>query len=224
VRKEGEERGRRDVTITPRDRALLAWTTRHGMVTADQVCRGFFSSLKVTWRRLHKLEETGLLRRNHAWWGMPLIIRTTEAGAHLADVDLAAAPLDYRQLEHNLTVVDLSLELLALNMGARWITERELRRDRMRSVRACGAEPERRTPDGMLVLVGGRRIAIELDRTAKRTRRLEQLARAYAGDREVDAVWWFLPSERAAARMQEVIHQCGLDRLIDARALRSKGK
>jgi len=161
----------RAIVLTARDQKLARWVTRHGVVTAAQICRRFFGSMSVTWRRVLKLERLGLVRRDSAWLGMPRLIRTTAAGARLADVDLGPAPFDIVRLRHQLAVVDLAEELLLNSPRASWATERELRRD-LAARRPRGVSVRHgRVPDGML-LVGSRRIAVELDLTPKRSRRL----------------------------------------------------
>lgn len=47
-----------------------------------------------------------------------------------------------------------------------------------------------RTADGLLV-IGERRIAVELDLTSKRTEVYEQLLRSYAAASGIDGVWWY---------------------------------
>lgn len=210
----------RRLALTPRDEQLVHWVARHGLVSAEQVGRRFFPSMWSAWRRLRRLEAAGLVRREPAFRDLPYVVRVTAAGARLAACDVLPARLDPGLLRHALAVVDLSDELLAGHPGSSWTTERELRRDRMRAARDDPQERQRRTPDGLLVLADGRRIAVELDLTPKRTRKLEQLADAYALDPAVDSVWWFLPSATTAARMRELVAERGLEHLIDPRVRR----
>ncbi|MGH7685367.1 MAG: replication-relaxation family protein [Candidatus Dormibacteria bacterium] len=212
----------RRLALTPRDEDLVRWVARHGLVSADQVGRRFFPSMWAAWRRLRRLETAGLLRREPAFRDLPFVVRVTGAGARLAACDVLPARLDAGLLRHALAVVDLSEQLVGDAPGAEWITERELRRDRMRAARVHPEERQRRTPDGLLVLPGGRRVAVELDLTPKRTRKLEQLADAYALDASVECVWWFLPSAASAGRMREVIADRGLEHLIETRVRRTE--
>lgn len=212
----------RRLALTPRDEELVRWVARHGLVSADQVGRRFFPSMWAAWRRLRRLEAAGLLRREPAFRDLPFVVRVTGAGARLAACDVLPARLDAGLLRHALAVVDLSEELLADTAGAEWTTERELRRDRMRAARVDPEERQRRTPDGLLVLPGGRRIAVELDLTPKRTRKLEQLADAYALDPAVDCVWWYLPSAASASRMRELVAERGLEHLIELHVRRTE--
>ncbi|MGO8687273.1 MAG: hypothetical protein ACLQT7_08880 [Candidatus Dormibacteria bacterium] len=204
------------MALSARDRDVLGYAVRHGMVTADQLGARFFASTPSARRRLRTLGAAGLVISDRVLLTLPAVVRATPAGARLAGCDLPPATLDVARIRHNLALVDLSEELLAAHPGSAWTTERELRRDRMRAARAGDRwERQRRIPDGLLRLAGGRRIAIELDLTAKRSARLELLAGAYAVDRDVDAVWWYLPSEAAATRMQRLVAQRGLEHLVE---------
>src|SRR4029077_6411754 len=127
------------------------YVTRHGVCTADQMTRSFFTSDSACWRRLRALEGLGLIVRRRTWWQGPQVILTTPLGAQLAGADLSPARLNLPELEHSLALVDLSEQVLGENRGARWVTERELRRDAIRRHRQDGMEarPVRvRTPDG----------------------------------------------------------------------------
>jgi hypothetical protein len=212
------------VALTTRDREVLRYAVRHGMVTPEQVGARFFSSPEAARRRLRTLEAAGLLVSERLVLGLPSVMRATPAGARLADCDLPPASLDLARLRHNLALVDLSEELLASHPDSAWTTERELRRDRMRAARSGGRwERRRRVPDGLLRLHDGRRIAVELDLTPKRSARLDLLAGAYAVDRDVDLVWWYLPSEVATLRMRGLVAERGLEHLIEPRPRRVHG-
>jgi hypothetical protein len=198
---------------------LLAFVARHGLVSVDQLARRFFASIEDARQRLQELREFGLVEVDEVLVGFPAVVRATRQGARHAGVDLPPASLELGRVRHSLALVDLSIELLAAHPGSVWTTERELRRDRMREARRQRRwEPRRRVPDGLLRLPDGRRVAVELDLTAKRTARLDLLAGAYAVDPEVDAVWWFLPSEEAASRMRAVVGERDLGHLIEPRA------
>jgi hypothetical protein len=206
--------------LTGRDIAMLRYATRHGVCTADQLTRRFFTSDSACWRRLRALEGLGLIVRRRTWWQGPQVILTTPLGAQLADADLSPARLNLPELEHSLALVDLSEQLLQSQPGSQWLTERELRRDAIRRQRQDGMEPRPvrvRTPDGVLML-GAKRIAVELDLTAKRTEQYEQLLRAYAVDRTVQGVWWFAHSAAVSDRLTKLIERYQLTDFATARA------
>ena len=84
--------------------------------------------------------------------------------------------------------------------------------------RGWTARPVRvRTPDGVLVL-GTKRVAIELDLTPKRTEQYEQLLRAYAADRTVQGLWWFARSAAVCDRLTKLIERYQLTDFATARS------
>src|ERR1019366_5694328 len=147
--------------LTGRDIAMLRYATRHGVCTADQLTRRFFTSDSACWRRLRALEALGLIVRRRTWWQGPQVVLATPLGSQLADVDVPAARLNLPELEHSLALVDLSEQVLLSQPGSQWLTERELRRDAIRRHRQDGMDPRPvhiRTPDGVVVL-GSKRVA-----------------------------------------------------------------
>ncbi len=151
--------------VTARDIEMLSWIGRHGMVTADQVAQHFFAraggtvGTRAAYRRLRKLEEERLVRRDVTFARWPAVIRVTGPGARVAEIDVDPARLVWAEVRHSLALVDLTEELLATNPGATLVTEREIRALRFRGAggedQAPGLRadprrdpPPRRRPDG----------------------------------------------------------------------------
>jgi hypothetical protein len=144
---------------------------------------------------------------------------TTPAGAQLAGVGLPAARFSPTALPHRLTVVDLADALLARHPGARWVAERELRRDAMATVRD-GRRGQLLTgtphmPDGVLLVPGGPKggIAVELELSAKKADEHGRILRWYAGTLDYRRVWWFCATpalaRKIAASASTTSSRCG---------------
>src|SRR5207244_3136093 len=104
------------------------------------------------------------------FWREPFVLRLTTAGARVAHLGLAPAKLTLAEVRHSLALVDLTESLLSEHPGARLITEREIRAERYREVRAGSRRiGVGRTPDGVLFFAKPKRrvVAIELDLTTK---------------------------------------------------------
>src|ERR1700736_619776 len=80
--------------LTGRDVEMLRYVTRHGVCTADQMTRRFFTSDSACWRRLRVLERLGLIFRRRTWWQGPQVAMATPLGTQLAGVDLPPARLN----------------------------------------------------------------------------------------------------------------------------------
>ncbi|PLS87265.1 MAG: hypothetical protein CYG60_02895, partial [Actinobacteria bacterium] len=201
--------------ITDRDLHILEFLTRYGAATAEQVRREFFAeSVKAAYRRLRALEERGLVRGERIFYRMPQVYRATEQGARLAEVDLPPPRYDLSRLHHHLEVLELSYQLREDDEGVEdWITEREVRRDKLMARRE--KETGRmgpggkmgRTPDGLLVLVSGDLVAVELELTAKRNADYKRILADYARQLdggEVDAVHFYFASAKVMQRVEEL--------------------
>ncbi|MHB8438509.1 MAG: replication-relaxation family protein [Acidimicrobiales bacterium] len=210
--------------VTERDGHILVWITRHGVVTPDQVARHFFTRADGTvgtsacYRRLRKLEEIRLVRWDRTFWREATVLRVTGAGARMSDIGIGAARLVLPELRHALGLVDLTEQLVAANAGATLLTEREIRAQRYRERRTGErrAGQEGRIPDGLLTLHSGETVALELDRQSKRAKDYARIIEAYAAER-FDKVWWYVSTERIAARLRELVAEKRAARFIDVR-------
>lgn len=213
ARKEQPTRSRghrpRGWQVTPRDVEILGWIGRHGVVTAEQVARRFFSrdagavGQRAAYDRLRKLEELGLVYRSPTFWKEPHVLRLTTAGIRLAANGVGSSNLVLAEVRHTLAVVDLLESLARDDPTAELVTEREIRGQRHRAIRdGVHKVGHGRIPDGMLRFANGDTVAVELDLTSKRSRDIERTVRAYSAER-IAAVWWFVPSEETAERVRQ---------------------
>ena len=215
--------GRSGHQITARDREILAWIGRHGLVTTDQVAQWFFArddgtaGKRAAHRRLAILESLGLVRRDQTpFWRAPWVIRVTQAGADMGESGVRPARLVEGEVRHALALVDLVEALAATNQGATLRTEREIRTDRWHERQDGKLRPGKgRTPDGELHLSNGKVVAVELDLTPKRSKDFERILRAYRQER-YDAIWWYvLPG--AVPRVKKLVSDNRCDDFIDVR-------
>lgn len=208
--------------VTSRDVEIVRWIGRHGIVTVEQVSRKFFAREDgsqgdwAAYRRLRKLEELHLIRRDPTFWREPAVLRATAAGARLADLDLAPAHIVLAEVHHTLALVDLMEQLLAQNRGATMVTEREIRALRFSELAVKQRRPGfGRIPDGILHLGNKKTVAVELDLTSKRQRDIERVIRGYKEER-YDAVWWFA-RPAIAGRIKEIVRANRVDDLIEVK-------
>ncbi len=211
--------------MTDRDVEIITWVALHGIVTPDQIAQHFFrrSSGDVgrwaAYRRLRKLGELGLIRKDPVYWRHSQVIRVTGAGARLANADVGPANLVMAEVKHALAVVDLLERLRPVApRGAEVTTERELRVQRRRELAANPRLKGRgRIPDAVLSW-GNQRIAIELDRTPKRSFDYERILRAYFQE-SYDKVWWYV-GPAVADRLRTLVRQNQAADLVEVRIWR----
>lgn len=194
---------RPDFVLQPRDLEIFAFVARHGVCTPGQLRRRFWPGAHVngTYRRVEKLVQHGYLTTDRTWYHGPLAIRVTRQGLRSAGLPFHPFRLTWGRLPHQLAMVDLSEELVARHQDATWRTERELRLD-WYADRARGIE-HHRLPDGMIVL-GGERIAVELELSEKRSRDYQALGDAYLEELilGMHGVWWFVAGDRIAEQLR----------------------
>jgi hypothetical protein len=212
----------RGTRITNRDVEILTWMGRHGLVTPQQVGRRFFVhegavAQKRAYRRLAKLEELDLIRRDTPFARHPDVLRLRSSGAALAQIDLLPARYVLREIPHELAVVDLVEGLLGENRGAVLQTGREIRRqragERLDGRRRIGRG---RTPDAVITLKSGKTVAVELQLTPRRARDDLVVLEGYVQER-FDQVWWYMP-EIAVDRVRKLVKVRRADDLVEVRA------
>jgi len=107
-------------------------------------------------------------------------------------VAMRPARLVESEIRHALSLVDLTEQLAVMNPDATLRTEREIRTDRWHERYSRTRAPARgRTPDAEMTLANGKRVAIELDLTPKRTKDYERILRSYKQER-YDLDWWYV--------------------------------
>ena len=206
--------------ITPRDREILAWIGKHGMVTTDQISKRFFAtatSKRAAHRRLEILEDLRLVHRDRTnFHRAPWIVRVTQAGADVGEIGLRPARLVEGEVRHAVALVDLVEKLAASTIGSTLRTEREIRTDRWHQRKDGDLRPGRgRTPDGELTLTDGRVVAIELDLTPKRSKDFERILRSYRQER-FNAVWWYVVPG-AVPRVTKLVNDNRCEDFIEVR-------
>jgi hypothetical protein len=158
----------------------------------------------------------GLLQEDQTFWRRPNVLRLTTQGARFAEIDLRPARLVLAEIKHTLAVVDLIESLLAsMPKSTVLITEREIRADRRRELRANPATASNgRMPDAELQRAG-KRIAVELDLTPKRSAVYEEILRSYIRQR-YDEVWWYV-APGVVDRLTQIVRRNRADDFVSVR-------
>jgi len=172
------------------------------VATAAQLAQALGMSLDAARRRLRVLGRLGLVRASRPWAGRPAVYAATRAGAGAAGLGLGPARVRLGTLRHDLRVGELAVALLRATPGARWVSEREIRRQAAEEGLAGGPH----VPDGLLLLPDGTRVAVELELTPKTRRHLLRILRFYARSRAYDRVRYLTPDPGQADRLRALAH------------------
>ena len=185
--------------------------------------------VKAAYRRLKALQDRGAVDGERIFYRIPQVYRVTEVGARLAEADLPAPGNDLTRLNHTLEVLELSWAIRSEEARPgegveAWITEREIRRDKLSEKREKETGRMQkggkmgRTPDGLLLLESGERVAIELELTPKRATLYKDILADYERqirDEHVDGLRFYSASRKNMARVRELSKK---HRLLNSRA------
>lgn len=196
----------RNVRLTPRDIELLGFLAEHRAVLETHVQKLLETSSEATRSRLRALARAGLVSHRRVFEGEPALCHIRRPG--LAAVGSALPPprLNLAEYHHDVGTAWLWLAARAGAFGPmrEVIAERTLRsRDGARDqgdpphgVRLGGVGPHGQErvhyPDLLLVTGSGRRIAVELELTAKGRARRENILAGYGADSRIDMVLYLV--------------------------------
>lgn len=186
--------------LTERDLRILKWLNGHRMATVDQMTKAFGMSKRMGYRRLSEMEKAGYLQHQRLFLEKPGVYFPTSSGVAVCGDDMPAiSKLNLGTYEHDLQLVDLSLQLVDKTDGE-WVSERRLRREKGLD----GVGVPGHVPDGLLRLSDGSIVAVELERTLKGNRRLGDILKGYLKGEHgpVSEVWYYCRTEGIAEKIR----------------------
>jgi len=228
---------RRRVQITERDRELLEFIAEQRLVLASHVQTLLRISQPAAYARLRALCDAGLLVREQRLHRQPSCYLVTRSGLAATGSELPAPRLDLRSYDHDVGLAWLALLARSGTFGPmrEIICERHLRSRDARAERdqqplavrlgghGAGGRERLHYPDLLLVDPAGRRIAVELELTAKGRRRREQILRGYAADRRVDVVLYLVRDRVLARSLAASARRLGISERVHVQRVRFEG-
>lgn len=192
---EDSKKKKKGVRLTERDLNIIKWINSHRAATVEQVHKKFGMSPQAAKKRLSELKSSGYLRYEKVFHNKPGIYISDKNGIAVTSDELPAVKIRLGSYEHDLALVDLAVTL-EQRTGAYWHTDRQIRHEN--GIKGVGVKGH--SPDGVLEYPSGEKIAVELELSAKGTKRLESILRGYANSR-YQGVWYFVSSENNAYRI-----------------------
>jgi hypothetical protein len=206
-----------------RDRELVDFVGRHGVVTIDHVMAALGVGRTAAYRRTSACIEARLLERFELLRLEPSLLRATRIGLRYAGLGLPPAVVSPGSLDHRLRSASTA-QLLAQEFSPTSIlTERDLiLTERIEgkpifSARLPGS-PRLHRPD-LAVRGDDRAIAIEVELTPKAPRRLAAIIRAWRRASWVSEVRYYCepgPTRRGVERAVEKANASGRVHIFDA--------
>ncbi len=225
--------GARAELITERDRLVLAFLAEHRLVVTPQVQSLLGVTARVAQERLRTLGEGGYAQRHRIFDGYPACAQITAKGLAAIGSRLPAPHIDLACYQHD---VGLGWLWLAARVGT-FGNLRELRSERFlrshdarhdRAERALGVGlggvgpgggEQLHYPDLLLTSASGKRVAVELELTAKGSARLQRIMIGYAADARIDAVLYLVPGRRLGERIAQAARVAGIGDLVSVQLL-----
>jgi hypothetical protein len=170
-----------------RDRELVRYVGRHGVVTIEHVMGAMGVGRTATYRRVAACVQRGLLERLDLLRSEPRLLRATRAGLRYAGLGLPLAVVSAGSADHWLRCASTAQLLGEEFDPTQILTERELvlaEQIEGRPIASAkigelpGGSPQLHRPD-LAVLTDEGPIAIEVELTPKAPRRLQGVIRAW---------------------------------------------
>jgi len=215
--------------VTARDIEMLRWIGRLRFAEANQVARRFAMDERNAYRRLRGLVARELIVHQRVFHAMPGVYCSTSSGLVCAGLRLPRPRLDIRTYAHDRAAASVTIELEAEFGPPAVRTERELRshdagdppRPRYAVRRGYGlGRRGLHFPDLAIELDDGKSLAVEIELTAKGTRRLDSIVRAYLGGRHHCVRYYAAPA--ALGGVERAVARAGARDLFDIRALEQR--
>jgi hypothetical protein len=201
-----------------KDRELLHYVGRQGIVTVEHVMRAMDAGRSVTYDRVAHCIEAGLLERHQVLRTEPAILRATRAGLNYAGLGLPVASISPGRVEHELRCASVALWLAEQDGGFQLvIPEREIAFMEHHEGKPFASAQIKNgigkfashRADLAIRLANNELHAVEVELTPKAPRRLEEIIRGWRRSPGVNAVAYFCREgktqrgvERAIKRVQ----------------------
>jgi hypothetical protein len=175
--------GERRPTNACRDRELIRLVGRHGLLTITHLMAAMEVGQAITYRRVARCIEAGLLERHAILASEPSVLRATQAGLQFAGLALPVASISPANVTHTLRCASLAIPT---ERQRRVLTEREivlseqLEGRRIASVRVGIAQgkPAYHRADLAIFTEEGT-VAVEVELTPKAPARLQKIIAAW---------------------------------------------
>ena len=183
--------------ITERDVSILNFINNFGFCELTQVMKQFSVQESNAYKLMKRLMGKDLLIHDRIFHGQKGIYRLTNDGASFTDLP-ALEKVPIHQYRHQLTIIEVYIQLSKQYPDVYWLSERFLIKDQTQQ----DIKEKKHVADGLLIFPDGRQIAIEVELNLKSKKRLAQIFKSYGSQFLIDEVWYFCPSHLVSTLKQ----------------------
>jgi hypothetical protein len=178
------------ILLTERDKAVLKFINEFGFCEIRHIQEQFRVVKRRAYRVMNRLIAGGLVQHQTIFHKTHGVYLLTEKGAKFGDIRHLKRP-PHNEYDHHLLVLDVYQKLIKVHKNFEWISERRL--DQNKSHEKEGKK--KHIADGMMLL-GDKKVAIEIELTNKAKDRLKKIIDNYTFETDVgDEVWYFCNAE-----------------------------
>lgn len=225
-----------DGPLTPADLQLLTFIGAHRFALPAQAAAQLGSSEDAARRRLTTLTDAGYLIKEPVLARQPVAYRATRLGLDAIGSELRPLPISLKDYWHDLGAAWLWLAARGGAFGPviDVVAERVMR---SRDARGCvapfgvrlgglGKDGRERLhyPDLLMVEPNGRRLAIELEITAKDPTRRRQILGGYVADPRVARVLYVVYKPQVALALSASVTRLGISSMVTIQRVRAPGR
>jgi hypothetical protein len=169
--------------VTARDIEILQFINEFGFCEMPHLDKRFGWNKPRNYQVIERLLRMELLRHERVFYGRPGIYRLTKKGASYTGLPaMQGVPLG--NYMHEVTLIDVYLRLRSLYPEARFVSERQLKRDKFFD----GVGKRGHLSDGYLIFPEGKQVAIEVELSLKGRNRTESILKGYGREFSIEEV------------------------------------
>jgi len=172
--------------MTERDIEILKFINEFGFCEMPQLEERFGFKTPRSYKVMQRLIKAELVVHERFLHNRPGVFYVTHRGAQHTDLPpIIRVPLAAYQ--HQITIIKAYFKLIHKFPDAKWISERRMKHDKFQD----GIGKRGHIADGMLIFPNQKKIAIEIELSAKGKRRLTDIFRSYGTQHGVKEAWYF---------------------------------
>ena len=203
------------IKITKRDLKLFEILFENGGLSTSQIQYVLTPHTQVNTilRRLRKLEEAGFLEKLHHLSGYERIWILKKKGAlEIGRPQVLKRAFNPSTIQHDLLLNDLRFWFYKMGVK-RWVSDVQIR-SQLLSKKKKKESPKRLIPDALFVVEDAsgvkRSVALELELTAKSSKRYGRIFKNYGQKENLYALWYLVATEGLGKKIQKVHQEKGL--------------
>lgn len=188
------------ITLTKRDLHLLEQLNSYGVFSTQQIREFMFNGIdtRTVLRRLRLLKERGWLLSSEGLTNGGLSWFLTKKGAGLFHPSAHTKPINKNTLRHDITLSDVRIQLERKGIAFYWESEHILKRKALNTLfegekSLSQVEDPPVVPDGVFIIKHEgklKSVALELETSAKSTKRYRKLFTLYRDKEELFLLWY----------------------------------